>query len=306
MSHFSEWIEGWARVPESALGEGSPGHTCGIAYCRRLDEVIVLARSNPAVHRFDKHGHLVTSWGHKDLLDGHGLTLVETEEEEPRIWLTDRGSGLVGQFSLDGELLMTLPKPPTHPEDRPYKPTWVAVGPNTGDLWLADGYGAKLLHRFDASGEFMETRDGTEDGGLGKFACPHGIAFRVLAGRTELYLTDRGAGRIRVYDEQGQFLRALEGVTSSPCSFAFLGDWMAVPELKTGVKFFCRDEFTEEIGPNAWAQAGYPEDSKPEDPEERVPWKFLCPHDACFGPDGALYVAELNDTGRIIKLNPRK
>ncbi len=303
MSRFGNWTEDWARIPGDALDEAHPGHTCGVAYLQAADEVIILARANPAVHFFDREGRHLRSWGAPELQDAHGLTLVETGEDAPCLWLTDRGSGHAGKYDLSGNRMMTLDRP-EHPRyaERPFKPTWVAVGPSTGEIWLADGYGAHLLHRYSPTGEFLETRDGTADEDLGKYACPHGIAFRQVNGEHQLYLTDRGAGRIRVYSVSGEFLRALEGVVSSPCAFAFREQWMAVPELKTGLKLFQGDDFVEEIGANPWAQAGWPDD-KPADADAREPGRFLCPHDAVFGPEGELFVVELNDTGRIIRLS---
>lgn len=297
------WHEAWAAIPASIHGD-LPDHTCALT-CHG-DEVIVLARSHPAVHRYDRHGRLLASWGHPQLRDGHGLTLV-TGAGESTLWITDRSSGLVGEFSLDGQLLRTLERP-DHPAyaARPFKPTWVAVAPASGELWVADGYGANLLHRHAADGHHLATYDGTADPGLPAYGCPHGIAFRPArdGGVPELWLTDRNPGRIRIYTPDGVFLRVIEGVEHWPCSFAFRDELVAVPCLKTGITLLRGDRVVAHLGVNDWARAGWPAETRPADAETPVPGRFHAPHGACFDVEGGLLVAELKGGGRLVRIAP--
>ncbi|MBC8000097.1 MAG: hypothetical protein IAF58_19235 [Leptolyngbya sp.] len=39
-------------------------------------------------------------------------------------------------------------------------------------------------------------------------------------------------------------------------------------------------------------------------PKDWIPGKFVHPHDACFGQDGSIFVAEWVASGRISKLKP--
>jgi hypothetical protein len=41
------------------------------------------------------------------------------------------------------------------------------------------------------------------------------------------------------------------------------------------------------------------------DHKKWLPGKFVHPHDACFGPDGSIYVAEWVGPGRVSKLKRR-
>jgi hypothetical protein len=302
-----DWIEAWAQIPTDALGEGFPGHTCGVAYAARAGKVAVLARSNPAVFIFDLAGRLEHSWGNEDLPDGHGLTAVSAEGADA-LWITDRSTGHVGLYTLEGERLQTLPQPEhARYAEKAYKPTWVAQNPETGDIWLADGYGAHLVHLYDADGRKLATFDGEADG-LGAYRCPHGLAFKETSGGRELWVTDRGANRLRVYDESGRFLRVIEGIEGMPCAVAFRAeeDLTAVPLLKTGLTVLKGEEIDGEVGAHSWNRSGGGDESeRPADADDFLPWRFNCPHAATFLPDGSLLVSELVDGGRVTKLAPK-
>lgn len=144
---------------------------------------------------------------------------------------------------MNGKTVQVITQPDHalyHGQDAmPYIPTWTAQHPVTGEIWLADGYGASLLHRFSAKGELMQSYDGSE--GAGRFACPHGINFRTTpAGHVELFITDRGNKRTVVYDDNGNLLRQTN-LTHSSCCFDFLRNCVLIPELLTGAKVLNAD-----------------------------------------------------------------
>jgi len=139
----------------------------------------------------DGDGNIRRSWD-IPLADGHGITLVKEGGSE-YLWFADPGrkrdpddgyenrygdrGGQVVKATLDGEVTMSL-APPDIPvyRDGSYLPTSVAVheerhGGN-GDIWVADGYGESHVHRFDRSGAYLSSINGTE-GGAGAFDCPH-------------------------------------------------------------------------------------------------------------------------------------
>src|SRR5690349_11470072 len=164
--HTFEWVDNWAVVPDTPAAR-QDGRTHGVVVTRE-GNVVVFHVSNPAVLIFDRDGRLVDSWG--DRFPGaHGLTLVEENGRE-FLWLTDFKTGEVAKTSLRGDTIMSLP-PPNYPgfDDPKYAPTWVTVfeerhGGN-GDVWVADGYGAANLHRYDKFGTYLSTIDGTAGAG---------------------------------------------------------------------------------------------------------------------------------------------
>lgn len=300
-----DWQEAWLTVPTASYGGEFPGHACAIVYAPVAGEFILLSRANPAVHRYDLEGALLGSWGHPRLQDGHGLSLATAADGTETLWATDRSSGLAGEFTLDGHFLRELPQPQhaAYEAGKSYKPTWVAAIPHGGDIWLADGYGANLLHHYSGDGSHLASFDGTQDPGLSHYGCPHGIAIRP-GPNPELWLADRNASRVRIYNLEGHYLRHIDGIENWPCSFAFHDDLVAIPCLRTGVRLLRGETPISDLAPNDWAQAGWPAESRPTNAETALPNRFHAPHGACFGPDGSLLVAELKEGGRVVRLVP--
>jgi hypothetical protein len=103
-----------------------------------------------------------------------------------------------------------------------------------GDIWVADGYGAGLVHRFDRHREHLLTLSGEEGGG--RFLCPHAVFIDRRGGKTpELYIADRENRRVQVYDLDGRYLRTFGAAfLNSPSGFAVSGDLLVVAELSHG------------------------------------------------------------------------
>lgn len=150
------WIEDWAKLPDS-LSARENGRTHGVAVLR-TGEIVVFRQADPSVLIFSSNGELQHSWG--SYPGAHWLTVIEENGEE-FLWLVDEVSTDVVKTSLDGDILMQLPKP-SHSayETGAYIPTWLAVAERryggNGDLWLADGYGSSLVHRFKKPGVTSE------------------------------------------------------------------------------------------------------------------------------------------------------
>jgi sugar lactone lactonase YvrE len=265
---------------------------------------VVLHVSNPAVLIFDSAGKVVDAWG--DRFPGaHGLTLVEENGVE-YLWLTDFKTGEVTKATLSGETVLSLPAP-DYPgfNDPKYAPTWVAVfeeryGGN-GDIWVADGYGAANLHRYDKTGRYLSTIDGTK--GAGRFRHPHGIYIDPRKREPELYVADRMNRRVQVFDPNGQFRRVLgDTADTSPCGFAPYGDFTLIPEAPYRARLSIidpRDRLVATIAANdeICARAGFP--------NERslfTPGRFVTPHSAAADSAGNIYVVEWVTGGRITKL----
>ena len=286
-------------VPDAAEGQDNR-RTHGVACSPSTGNIVVFHQARPAVLVFSPDGKLLSRWGDR-FLGAHGLTLV-VENGQEVLWLTDQHSAEVAKFTLDGRELMRIAKP-NHPAyakpDARYSPTWVAVEEQSGDIWVADGYGQSLVHRHDRTGRWLGAIDGTEPDALGRFSCPHGIGFNP---RGELVVADRGNKRLQIYDRSGRFLRGVSGVYHSPCSFAFMGDLMLVPELGTGVKLVRNDaEVLADLGdhPGISAVKGWPNLAGTEHVRDGV---FNSPHGACFTREGDILVVEWIAGGRIPRL----
>lgn len=304
--HQYEWIDNWARIPDTETHREN-GRTHGVVVTKTGD-VMVFCQANPAMIVFDAEGDQKTAWG--DRFPGaHGLTLVEEDGTE-YLWLTDQRSGEVVKTTLDGETVQNLERPDIahYALGGKYSPTWVAVNEprygGNGDIWVADGYGQSLVHRYDKRGNYLASISGER--GAGRFGCPHGIAFRFDREAPELYVADRKNQRIQVYDAEGTFKRVVGAVTlHSPCMFAFHDGLMLVPELWARVDLLDADDrLVSVLGDNGYATTlpGWPNHNVNGRPELIEPGRFNSPHGATFDHEGNIYVVEWIIGGRITKL----
>ena len=91
-----------------------------------------------------------------------------TEYEYPDS--TSKVTGQVVKTTLTGETVMSLETPPLPVYGEvDYMPTWVAVNEErnggNGDVWVADGYGANYVHRYDKDGGYVLSINGEEGDG---------------------------------------------------------------------------------------------------------------------------------------------
>ncbi|WP_245717769.1 hypothetical protein [Nocardia miyunensis] len=301
---------------------------------------------------FDSGGRVVRA-AETGLTEGHGITAVREGEDE-FLWISDPGfvftcdggdgdeawaplfgKGIrhstreprVVEVNLAGEVVAELPVPPRDPAWPPsmmgaYCPCGTAVDEQrfggSGDIWVADGYGSGVVHRFDRNRRHLAALTGEEGGG--RFACPHAVFIDRRGGKEpELYIADRENKRVQVYDLEGRFLRTFgEQRLSSPSGFAQWGQLLVVAELYERLALFDgRDNFVGYIGDDSPAPAdrGWPDrpgwpNALAEDGHARVPGvpsegRFNSPHAVAVDAAGNLYVAEWLLGGRYTKLAVR-
>ena len=284
------------------------------------------------------------------LTEGHGITLVREEDEE-YLWITDPGfvhvwsnedgdeawAALFGKgihvdsreprvvkMTLRGEIRAELPIPPmdaaTGPSMMgPYCPCGSAVDEErfggSGDIWVTDGYGSSLVHRFDGHGNHVSTLTGEEGGG--RFVCPHAVYIdRRTHKSPELYIADRENKRVQIYDLEGRYLRTIgEAFLNSPSGFVQWGETLVVAELYSRLAVLDADDrLIGYVGddPNALNDRGWPErpgwpnaltdDGYVQAPHFADPERFNSPHAVAVDNDGNLYVSEWLIGGRYTKL----
>jgi sugar lactone lactonase YvrE len=283
--------------------ERGSGRTHGIAVTED-DRVVVFRQADPAVLLYDTTGVLLDTWGDR-FLGAHGLTLVR-EDSRDLLWLTDQDSGEVVKTTLAGDTVLAL-APPRIPayEDGTYAPTWVAVFEERmggdGTVWVADGYGMSLVHRYDRTGRYLGSLSG-EEGEAGAFDCPHGVWFDTRCGDPELYVADRGNRRLQVFDPEGTFKR-VAGVDAleCPCVGAVHDGELYVPELCARIAVLDTDNrLIRYVGRN---EAACDRPDWPDLPGEDLrPGAFNSPHGIAVDADGSLYVVEWIVGGRLTKL----
>jgi len=307
---MSQWIENWATIPDSPSAKEN-GRTHGVCVTKE-GCVIVFHQAENGLLTYDPDGTLISAVGGDRWHGAHGFTKV-VEDGTEFLWLTDQVTGEVAKVTLEGETVQTIECPP-HPvyEEKRYVPTWVAQNPVNGDIWVANGYGSHLVHRYDQQGRYLDTLGGSEE--MGAFQEPHGIQFSLSEdGTPELYVTDRAKHLIQVFDADGTFLKGSDAC-HSPCCFDFYEDQILVPELFTGVKLLKKGslDLLEEFGASdrvtcrpdgAWwppvAPEGWPNLAGTEHVQSGM---FNSPHGGCFDAEGNLFVVEWIIGGRITKI----
>lgn len=323
-----QWNEDWASVPDSENARNGWAHH-GLVVTESGD-VITFHPSDATILVLDSSGSVRRNWK-LDVADAHGITLVKEGVTE-YLWIADNGrkrqfqigyeyppstgpySGKVIKTTLDGEIVVTLPKPDLAVyQEGNYSPTFVAVNEErhggNGDIWVTDGYGESYIHRFSKAGEYLSSINGDE-GQAGRFACPHGIFIDRRRGDGELYVADRTNHRVQVYDLEGRFKRSFgSDFLSSPSGFVTHGDLMIVAELRARLAVLDKDDnLLCYLGENeqVCSVEGWPNNRNASGelvPTSLIqPGKFNSPHGMAVDSQGNLYVAEWLIGGRFIKL----
>lgn len=291
------WIENWVTIPESPLGKTN-GRTHGAAVTKE-GKIIIFHQADPAVLIYSPQGELTDAWGRYP--GAHGITLVEENGVE-YLWLADQELRVVCKTTLSGEVIQTLTLPGKYAGGG-YTPTWVTVSEKrfggNGDIWIADGYGAHLVHRFDEAGRHLQALDGTE--GAGRFDWPHGITLDTRRAEPEIYIADRGKRRFQVYGLDGKFRRAFgEDFLTSPDGAYVWGQYLVVPELVARVTVL--DETDRPIAILGANDDIHQQEGWPDNRQWLTPGKFNSPHGAAADVHGNIYVLEWITGGRITKL----
>lgn len=188
-----EVVRPWGQLPE--------GWTLGLVSHVAVDSrdrVYFYQRKAPPILVFDEHGNFLTGWGSGRLRDAHGIYI----DHDDQIWVCNRDEHEVLKLTPEGKILLTLghrgrpafQAPFNHPAD-------VAVAPS-GDIYIADGYGNSVVHRFSPDGQHLGSW-GSPGKGRRQFTTPHGIwadaAERIL-------VADRENNRVQLLSPEGDYL----------------------------------------------------------------------------------------------------
>lgn len=294
-THTYEWDGDWATLP----GGKAFGYTHGVVTDSR-DNVYIFNQSEDALCVFDRDGNLLRSWGAMFHKGAHGLYLAREGDGE-FLYLTDYELSAVFKTTLDGEILWTITAPPlvgVYNEPSQFSPTFACTAPN-GDVFVFDGYGQGLVHRYTKDAVYVSTLDGTE--GAGRFACPHAGIVDTRGPEPLLLVADRENHRVQMFDLDGGYKGAFTHDLRRPCGFAFSGDTLIVPDLLARVALFDGgNNLATTLGdtPGVWERPDWPNIPR----DDRRPGHFNSPHAAWADSHGDIYVVEWISDGRVTKL----
>ncbi|XP_023268406.1 peptidyl-glycine alpha-amidating monooxygenase isoform X3 [Seriola lalandi dorsalis] len=156
-------------------------------------------------------GNILKASGRNMFYLPHGITT----DKENNYWVTDVALHQVLKVSNDGRdsTLLALGEAFTPGSDSRHfcQPTDVAVDPETGDIFVSDGYCNARILRFSAEGQYLsEWGAGSSDRRRRvPFQVPHSLVF--LPDRREVCVADRENGRIQCFiAETGEFVKEIK------------------------------------------------------------------------------------------------
>lgn len=272
---------------------------------------------HPSIFVFDPKGKYIRSFGKQFQGGGHGLE-VRQEGADQFLYVTAyQHLKTFAKLDLKGETVWQKYAPmiskcyaegeATNPEkvwgrDR-FLPTNFAFHPD-GGFYLADGYGAYQIHRYDKNGLWLSAfgGEGKEDG---KFKLPHGLWLDDRPGREpSVVVADRANARLQWFTLEGKHLQTMPGFIL-PANLDTYQDLLLVPDLASRITLLDKEnKVIAHLGQDPeWEKAM--KTAKPrmrETPENWQAGRFVHPHDACFDQNGDIFVAEWVATGRVSKL----
>ncbi len=306
----------WAQLPSQFKWQTT--HNVAIDRDRNLyviHEGRADQKDHPSIFVFDPEGKYLRSFGSQFQGGGHGIEVRQEGSEQFLYVCGYQQLKTFAKMTLDGKVIWQKYAPmkagvyaqgeDTMPQkvwgrDR-FMPTNFAFLEDGGFL-LADGYGSFYIHRYDKEGEYQESFGGPGEGN-GKFNTPHGLWIDRRPGREpSVVVTDRAHHTLQYLTLDGKYLETLSGF-GLPANADTWNDLMVVPELLGRVSLLDRrNRVVAHLGDDSERIRADSKFAIRGDESQWRPGRFVHPHDACFDPEGNIYVAEWVASGRITRL----
>ena len=186
----------WAKIPDGPYWI----HDVSSISIDAADNVYAFVRGPHPVMVFDRDGNLLRTWGEGLFSNPHGSHIAA----DGYIYLTDNGDHTVRKCTLDGQVVLTIgiphqPKP--YMSGLPFNQcTHSALAPN-GDIFVSDGYGNSVMHKYSPDGKHLTTWGGSGTD-PGQFVLPHNV---VCDDDGWVYVADRENHRVQVFDKNGGY-----------------------------------------------------------------------------------------------------
>ena len=311
-----EVIHEWPQLPEKFTWQTT--HNVAVDKANNLYVIhqgLADQSDHPSIFVFDADGKYVRSFGNQFQGGGHGIEIRDEGGQEFLYVCAYKALKTFAKMDLKGETVWQQYAPmesgvyaaneDTQRADQwgrdRFLPTNFAFLDDGGFL-LADGYGSYYIHRYDKNGKWQSCFGGPGPG-EGTFDTPHGIWIDKRAGRQpSIVICDRAHHTVQYFTMDGKYLETLTGY-GLPANAETWQNLMVVPELHARVTILNeKNEVVARLGDDVARITGEGGTQIRGDRNQWVPGKFVHPHDACFGHDGSIFVAEWVGTGRVSKL----
>ena len=240
-------------------------------------------------------GEFLRTWG-AGRLTGRAHAVLAAHDGY--IYCVEDDANRVTKWTPTGELVVTIATTAPRYSGRPFnRPTDIVVG-GDGRIFISDGYGNARIHRYSASGAFERSWGGP---GIepGQFLIPHNIG---IDGE-RLYVADREAHRVQVFDLDGTLLDIWNNKVHRPCALTvgpdhniYIGE---VPpmELLEGAEGVGHCVSVWDPDGNLLTRYGDPR-------EGEAPGQFIAPHGIAVNSQGDVFVGETSYQARGRKMDP--
>uniref|UniRef100_A0AAY5F2G2 Peptidylglycine alpha-amidating monooxygenase n=1 Tax=Electrophorus electricus TaxID=8005 RepID=A0AAY5F2G2_ELEEL len=229
----------------------------------------------------------------------HGITT----DKDNNYWVTDVALHQVLKLSRDGKdtLLLTLGEAFVPGSDHGHfcQPTDVAVDPDTGNVYISDGYCNARVLKFSPEGKYL-THWGAgylDRRRRGPFRIPHSLAF--APDKRELLVADRENGRVQCFmADTGEFVKEIKKDEFGGEVFA-----VAYAPVHSGLIYVVNGESP--YGNFAPLQGFMLNYSTKEILDTFAPetQKFKMPHDIVVAKDGSVFVGDASSDS-VLKFVP--
>jgi len=257
---------------------------------------------------YDRSGKLLETWG-TDYPGAHGLTL-NVENGEDFLYIADNNRHEVIKTTIDGKVVQVFSYPKEsgkYTAKEQYIPTETAIAEN-GDVYIADGYGAQYIMRYNAKGELLQTFGGKGDADH-LFNNAHGICIDTRGGKSpELLITARQQNKLKRFTMDGEFIASIDLPGAYICRPVIKGDtiylatiWSGDGSDGTGFISILDKQNKLTSAPGGCTPVYGKNGLEPMYQSIKI---FTHPHDVCVDDEDNLYVAQWN-SGKTypIKLN---
>jgi len=229
------------KITEERLTLTIPGHTIGetegvsknskghlFVYSRTGTGGSARGGTAAELFEFDENLKFVKLWGP----DNYAASFAHSVrvDKYDNVWMVDEGSGMIVKFDPNGNVKMTLGRKPEAIDylerftERGEKDTNRYPAGNMGtfnretdiawdpqdNMYVSDGYGNSRVVKIAKDGTWVKAV-GTHGNGQDQFNTPHGIA---VDGQGNVYVADRGNGRIQVYDYDLNYKKTITGIAT--------------------------------------------------------------------------------------------
>jgi DNA-binding beta-propeller fold protein YncE len=289
-----EYVDNWAQLPDG----WSFVDVAGVAIDSK-DNVYALNRSEHPVMVFDQDGKFLRSFGEGAFSKRtHGIHIAPDES----VYCVDDGLHVIRKYTTEGKLLMTMgsenqpsPKWSGIPFNRP---THIAVSPNTGEMYVTDGYGNSRVHKYTPDGRLLFSW-GEPGMDPGQFIRPHNV---VIDNDDNIYVADREAHRIQIFNTKGKVvaiwnnIHRPDGICLDKDGNFFIGELNGMPGVDDAPGLGHRISIYNLQG-QLISRFGDPH-------EGEGPGQFIAPHGVATDSRGDLYVGEASTTIRGSHMDP--